>query len=107
MGAIAATQVSLYPTDLSTSEYHSDSVKARTKITRRLKITGVTAADTATAAVLGLSSVISASSGYNGTTPGAVAIGVDPVNNEINVGAGPNNETLYLVVTGTPKTSPG
>jgi len=97
MAAIAATAVSIYPT--GADRY----INGKTDIVQRnLKITGVTAADTATAAVLGFSKLIEVSSGYNGTTPAVVGIGLDPVNNGILVGAGPSNETIYLVVTGNP-----
>lgn len=101
MAAIASTAVSLYPTDGSATAYPHGKGD-RTVIEKRLKITGVTAGDTATAAVLGFNRVISASSGYNGSSAAAVGIGVDPVNNGIYVGTGPSNQTIYLVVKGTP-----
>jgi hypothetical protein len=99
MAAIAASAVSLYPTDGGGSFYPGRDGEI---VTKRLKITSVTAADTATAAVLGFSKVISADSGYNASVAAAVGIGVDPVNNGIYIGSGPFAATIYLVVTGTP-----
>lgn len=101
MAAIASTQVSLYPTDIGSSESYPEGKGKRGIIERRLKITAVTAADTATAAVLGLKEILSAHSGYNASSPGAVALGVDPVNSVLQIGSGPSNATIYLTVTGT------
>lgn len=99
MAAIASSAVSLYPTDGSAETYLDKA--NREVIRRRLKITSVTAADTATAAVLGLERVHAAHSGYNGSSAAAVAIGVDPVNNGIYIGSGPSAATIYLVVEGS------
>lgn len=100
MAAIASTAVSLYPTDGSAERY-VDGIAPRTVVEKRLKITSVTAADTATAAVLGFSKLISVSNSF-GATAGAFPSAVDPVNNLLLVGAGPAAETVYLTVTGTP-----
>jgi hypothetical protein len=100
MAAIAASVVSLYPTDGSAERYRG-SVRPRETIQRRLKITGVTAADTASAAVLGLKTLHSVENSF-GATAGAFPSAVDPVNNQLLVGAGPSNETIYVTVTGTP-----
>jgi hypothetical protein len=102
MAAIAATAVSLYP-DRSAERYIGRVGAPRGLIEKRIRITGVTAADTATAAVLGFNTVQSAHSGYNSTVAGVVPVGVDPVNNGIHIGAGPSAATIYLTVIGTPK----
>lgn len=102
MSAIAATAVSLYPNRYA-ERYSGGGVDPRTRIERRLKITGVTAADTATAAVLGLATVETVSSAFNATGPAAYAVAVDPINNGILIGTGPSSSDIYLVVTGTPK----
>lgn len=99
MAAIAASAVSLYPTN-GTAEYYPAKGN-REIVRRRLKITSVTAADTATAAVLGLEQVHAAHSGFNGSSSGVVPLGVDPVNNRILIGAGPSAATIYLVVEGS------
>lgn len=97
MAAIAATAVSIYPS--GADRY----IGTKTDVVQRnLKITGVTAADTATAAVLGFSRIISVSSGYNGSSAAVVGVGLDPVNNGILIGSGPSNATIYLVVSGNP-----
>ena len=98
MAAIAASAVSLYPTGGNAESYPDKG--SRAVVQRRLKITSVTAADTATAAVLGLKKVHAAHSGYNGSSAGVVPLGVDPVNNGIHIGAGPSSATIYLVVEG-------
>jgi len=97
MAAIASTAVSIYPT--GSDRYIGNKTDL---VQRNLKITGVTAADTATAAALGFSKLVEVSSGYNGSSAGAVAIGLDSVNNGIHIGSGPSNATIYLVVTGNP-----
>jgi hypothetical protein len=102
MAAIAVTQVSLYP-DRHSEIYVGAVGRPRGVIQRKLRITAVTAADTATAVVLGFSTVYSAHSGYNSTVAGVVPVGVDPVNNGILIGAGPAAATIYLTVVGTPK----
>lgn len=102
MAAIAATQVSLYPNRYA--EEYAGTVAPLAKIERRLKITGVTAGDTATAAVLGLATVDSSSSAHNPTGPAVVGVSVDPINNGILIGTGPSAGTIYLTVKGTPKT---
>lgn len=101
MAAIASIVVSAYPTDGS-GEYSPDARRPGTRISRQLKITGVTAADTATAAVLGLSKLYSAESAVYGATPTAFPVGIDLVNNLLVVGAGPANETVYLTIVGSP-----
>lgn len=94
MAAIAATAVTVLKDDYASP----NSTLAR----RQIKITGVTAGDTATAAALKFSKLRSATSGYNATTPAVVAVGIDPVNNQLLIGAGPSAETIYLEVTGEP-----
>jgi len=102
MAAIAASAVSNYPTELNAAELYPFGKGSRGFIMRRLKITTVTAADTATAAVLGLGKVVAAFSGYNGSSAGSFAVGVDPVNNGIHIGTGPSSATVYITVIGTP-----
>lgn len=101
MAAIASTAVSAYPTDGS-GEYSPEARRPGTRISRQLKITGVTAADTATAAVLGFSKLFSAGSAVYGATPTPCPVGIDLVNNLLIVGAGASNETVYLTVVGAP-----
>ena len=100
MAAIAATQVSLYP-DKNAVRFVGG-MAPRQLVERRLKITSVTAADTVTAAVLGLKKIISVSNAYNGTSAGVVPVAVNPVNNQLLIGAGPTAATIYLAVTGEP-----
>jgi len=104
MAAIAKAAVSLYPVSPGSSERYVGGVKAREVGERRLQITGVTAADTATADVLGFSELVACGNAVYDTSVATVA--VDPVNNGIIVGAGPSNKTLYLTVTGVVKTTP-
>jgi len=104
MAALAATAVSLFPNRFA--ERYVGSVVPRNLVERRLAITGVTAGDTATAAVLGLSRLVSVSNAYNATGPAVATVAVDPVNNRILVGTGPSNVTLYLTVTGVPTLTP-
>lgn len=101
MAAIASSAVSLYPTNGAAVSYPSGK-GSRDVVRKRLKITTVTAGDTATAAVLGLQNIHAAYAGYNGSSAGAVSIGVDPVNNTIHIGTGPSSATIYLVVEGSP-----
>ena len=103
MAAIVATQVSLYPNRYA--EEYAGGMMPASKIERRLKLTTVTAGDTATAAVLGLATVDAASAAHNSTGPAVVGVSVDPVNNGILIGTGPSSATIYLTVVGTPKTS--
>lgn len=101
MAAIASTAVSVYPTDRS-QDFYPHGKGDRTVIQRTLKITGVSAGDTATAAVLGFKRVLSAHSGWDATGGAPFVAGVDPVNNLIEIGTGPSASDIYLVVTGTP-----
>lgn len=100
MAAIATSQVSLYPNRYA--EEYDGAVAPLASVTRRLKITSVTAGDTATAAVLGLTQVNAASAAHNETGPAVVGVSVDPVNNRILFGTGPLAATVYLTVSGTP-----
>lgn len=102
MAAIAASAVSNYPTELNAAELYPFGKGSRDIIMRRLKITAVTAADTATAAVLGFGKLIAAFGGYNGSSAGVVPVSVDPVNNGILIGTGPSSATIYVTVIGTP-----
>lgn len=100
MAAIAATQVT---TVKGSDRYDGNAVRPRASVTKRVTITGVTAADTATPAVLGLSSVTAAHSGiYTGTPNVPLLVGVDYVTGGIIIGAGPSNVTIHVTVTGTP-----
>ena len=103
MAAIVATQVSLYPNRYA--EAYVGSIAPQATIERRLKLTTVTAGDTATAAVLGLATVESVSSAHNPTGPAVVGVSVDPVNNVILIGSGPSSATIYFTVVGTPTIS--
>lgn len=99
MAAIATSQVSLYSSDGFWSRY-AGGPQPRLNSIRRLKITGVTAGDTATAAVLGFSLLFAAYSAVYGATPTAFSVGVDAASNEVTIGAGPANSTVYLLVEG-------
>lgn len=101
MAAIALADVSIYPLDGSDNHYVGGP-QPRERSVRRLKITGVTAADTATAAVLGFSRLYAAHSGFDDTDNSVFPIGIDPVNNLLYIGAGPSNDTVYLIVEGSP-----
>lgn len=101
MAAIALADVSIYPLDGSDNHYVGGP-QPRERSVRRLKITGVTAADTATAAVLGFSRLYAAHSAFNDDLNAAVPVGIDPVNNLLYVGTGPANDTVYLLVEGSP-----
>lgn len=79
---------------------HGIGTNVRDNAVRQLKITGVTAADTATAAVLGFKRLIGVHNSF-GATAGAFPSAVDPVNNRVLIGTGPSNETVYLTVHGT------
>lgn len=103
MAAIAVAAVSLFPTGSAGERYCGGTGAPRALIERRLKITGVTAGDTASATVLGLGVVTKVTGGYNATAVGAFPCAVDPVNNGILIGAGPSNATIYLTVTGSGK----
>lgn len=99
MSAIAAAQVSLVPG----SDRYDGGDRPRAVITKRLTITGVTAADTATPAVLGLSRVTEAHSAiYTGSPNVPLLVGVDYATGGIIIGAGPSNVTVHLTVVGNP-----
>lgn len=110
MAAIALTQVSLYPsaTPSATAKvlawWYPAGKEQKQIVARKLAITGVTAADTATPTVLGFSSILDVGSAYAvGAT--SLSIGLDPTANSgaggLIVGTGPSNETIYLTVYGT------
>lgn len=110
MAAIALTQVSLYPsagpsaTASTPAWWYSAGKEQKAIVTRKLKITGVTAADTATPNALGFASIMDVGCGYSATAP-ALPLGLDPTANSgtgsVIIGTGPSNETIYLTVTGT------
>lgn len=103
MAAIAKAAVSLYPTVASggilSSEWQSGGTSTRRALIRKLAITGVTAADTATASVLGFSVLHGVLNSY-GATAGAFPSCINPVTGVLLVGTGPSNETIYLTVQG-------
>lgn len=111
MAAIAVTQVSLYPSAAPSATanvppwWYAAGKDQKNIIARKLKITGVTAADTATPTVLGFSSILGVIGGYSATAP-ALPLGLDPTANSgtgsLIVGTGPSNEDIYLTVIGTP-----
>lgn len=110
MAAIAASQVSLYPsagptaTGTTPSWWYCSGHDQKQFVARKLAITGVTAADTATPTVLGLGSILDIGAGYSASAH-SLAIGLDPTANSgsggLIVGTGPSNETIYLTVYGT------
>ncbi len=106
MAAIAKTQVSLYPTALSTAEWAEGGPVDKQYIVRRLKITNVTAADTATAAVLGVTTVLHVLNCYNLTTDAVVTAAVNPATNLVLIGAGPSAGDLYITIAGVPLIAP-
>ena len=100
MAAIAATQVTLVK---GTDHYEGNGTHPRESVAKRLTITGVTAADTATPAVLGMSKVVEAHSAiYAGTPNVPLLVGVDYATGGIIIGAGPANVTIHVTVVGTP-----
>lgn len=103
MAAIAKSQVSLYPTvatgGVRSSEWLGDGPVDKHTLTRRLAITGVTAADTATADVLGFSNLYNVLNSF-GATAGAFPSAINPVTDSLLIGAGPANETIYLTISG-------
>lgn len=112
MAVIAVTAVTLYPsaTPSATASvypwWYSAGKEQKQIITRKLKITGVTAADTATPTVLGFSSILEVAGGAFGeTATTGFHVALDPRANSgaggLIIGAGPSNETIYLTVTGT------
>lgn len=103
MAAITASQVSVYtsPGNYGSGRYHGGP-QPRALSERRIKITGVTAADTATAAVLGFAKLHATHSGFDSTNNTAVSMGVDPVNQLLVIGTGPSNDTVYLIIEGSP-----
>lgn len=111
MAAVASTAVSLYPPASNginikrRSEYYSAGKGQKGLITKSVKITGVTAADTIAPSVLGFKTIIGViASSYFSSTMKVLPITVDPTANSdtgsITVGAGPSNETIYLTVCG-------
>jgi hypothetical protein len=114
MAAIAATQVSIFgsgtvppawPATIPGQRYVGGNCPEEV-VEMILKLTGVTAGDTATAAVLGFSAILGADSGYDATGLIVVPLGVDYVDNQLLIGAGPANTTVYLRITGSPATIP-
>jgi len=111
MAAIALSQVSLYPsaTPSATAStppwWYAAGKDQKNIIARKLKITAVTAADTATPTVLGFASILGTLGGYSATVP-ALPLGLDPTANSgtgsLIIGTGPSNETIYVTVIGTP-----
>ena len=100
MAAIAQSQVSLVK---GSDRYVGGGVRPRTVITRRLVLSGVTAADTATAAVLGFSQILVATSAVIAGTPDVpVLVGVSYGTNSLVLGTGPNNSTVHVTVEGAP-----
>lgn len=112
MAAIAASQVSLYPsagpsaTQTTPSSFFPFGKDQQGYVARKLAITGVTAGDTATPSVLGFTSIIDVGAGYSATAA-ALPLGLNPTANSgvggLIVGTGPSNETIYLTVYGTSK----
>ena len=99
MAAIASTQVTV----AKGSGRYVGGQTPHTAIEQRLVITGVTAADTASAAVCGLARLISVHSAmYEGTPNVPLLVGVDEINNVLIVGAGPANVTIHVTVVGSP-----
>lgn len=116
MAAIAASAVSLYPSAgpsvsvATPSEWYTCGKDQKGIVARKLKITTVTAADTITPAVAGLSTIMSIDGGaiyMNGATPTVLPMLLDPTANSgtggLIVGAGPASHTIYLTVVGTVK----
>lgn len=99
MAAIAAAYATQYPTNGAYTFY----TKNQQIVQKTMILGSVSAGDTATASVLGLSKVLSAHSGYNLGTDAVVTFGVDYANNKILVGAGPTTNDVFVTVTGTPK----
>ncbi len=111
MAAIASTAVSLYPPPVAgialkaQAEWLPDKGQP-TVLTKRVKITGVTAADTITPAALGFKTIMDAKGlGYFNSSMLVLPLIVDPTANSdtggIIIGAGPSNHTCYLLVTGS------
>ena len=99
MAAIAKAQVQL----IRGSDHFVGGLEPRTRIQRRLLLNAVTAADTATPAVLGLSSITAAHSAVVSGSPAVpVLVGIDTVNNLLVLGTGPNNSTVQVTVEGAP-----
>jgi hypothetical protein len=102
MAAIASTAVSNYPTDINASELYPFGKGNRDIIAKRLKITAVTTADTATAAVLGFAKLIATYPAYDFTNGQECLLPVDPVNNRLVAGANLSSSDIYITVIGTP-----
>lgn len=109
MAAVAASQVSIYPsagpsaTAVAPPWWFCAGKEQRQIVARKMKVTGVTAADTITPTVLGLSAILDVGAGYAvGAT--SLSIGLDPTANTnaggIIIGSGPSNETIYFTVYG-------
>ena len=117
MAAIAATAVSIYPSTVPSAtvstpgEWYPCGKDQRSIVARKLKITTVSAADTATPAALGLSTIMAVYGGSvymsGGTTATVLPMTLDPTANSgtggLIVGTGPSAETIYLTVVGTVK----
>lgn len=110
MAAITRAAVSLYPspgpsaTVSTPSSWFPCGKEQRGYIAYKLAITGVTAADTATPAVLGLQTIMAVWGAYSATNA-ALVIGLNPTANGgtggLIIGTGPSAETIYLTVMGT------
>jgi ABC-type arginine/histidine transport system permease subunit len=105
MAAITKTQVTLYPVAQGSAERYAGGVAPREVVKRRLALSGVSAGDVASADVLGLSTVLEVSNAITAANAVSTAA-VNPVTNEVVLGAGPANTTVYLTVTGVTKTKP-
>ena len=117
MAAIAAAAVSLYPsagpsvTVATPSEWYVSGKDQKGIVARKLKITTVSAADTAAPAALGLSTIMAVLGGgmylSGGSTATVLPLTLDPTANSgtggLIIGAGPSSETIYLTVVGTVK----
>ena len=74
--------------------------RSRGFVSKRLNITGVSAGDTATAAVALLSQLTEAHGASSAGTP--VLVGIDTVANVLIIGAGPANAAIQVTVVGSP-----
>lgn len=110
MAAITRGAVTPYPSpgpsaSVSTpSSWFPCGKEQRGYVAYKLAITGVTAGDTATPAVLGLQTIMTVWGAYSATNT-SLAIGLNPTANSgtggLIVGTGPSNETIYVTVMGT------
>lgn len=113
MAALAASQVSLYPTDINESEFFPRGKDDRTVITRRLKITSLAqgdATDSIGASALGFSELLDCSNLWDDTNNKGYLSVIDPVTNTIllfadgaDTAAVVTATAAYITVTGTYK----